>query len=50
MGFSPAEVDAMTPWEFLACLDGYARAKGWKLPQGGGKAMSLERLHELGIE
>ncbi|GEK71338.1 hypothetical protein [Paracoccus denitrificans] len=50
MKFTPADVDAMTPWEFLACLEGYGRSKGWKSAQGGGKAMSLERLHELGIE
>lgn len=30
MGFTPREVDRMTLWEFLACLDGYAEAQGGK--------------------
>ena len=49
MKISAAQVDQMTPWEFMACLDGYGRAKGWKAePQG--KPMSIERMRELGIE
>lgn len=51
MGFGSRQVDAMTPWEFMAALEGYGRANGWK-PEGGGggAAMSIERLRELGIE
>lgn len=49
MGFTPAQVGEMTPWEFMACLDGYGRSQGWKAKEGG-KVMSLERLQELGIE
>ena len=49
MGFSPSQVGEMTPWQFMACLDGYGRANGWKSKEGG-KAMSLDRLRELGIE
>ena len=26
IGFTPAEVDAMTLWEFNACCEGYRRA------------------------
>jgi hypothetical protein len=26
MGFSPAQVGAMSLWQFMACADGYARA------------------------
>lgn len=49
MGFSPAQVDEMTKWEFWACLDGCADQIGLK-SNNGGKAMSLDRLQELGIE
>lgn len=49
MGFSPADVDQMSPWAFLACLDGYGRAQGWDMkPQG--QPMTSDRLRELGIE
>lgn len=49
MGFTPAEVGQMTPWEFMACLDGYGRSQGWKTGPKG-KPMSVARLRELGIE
>jgi len=49
MGFSPAQIDAMTPWEFMACLDGYGRANGWEVNKSG-KPMSIDRMRELGIE
>lgn len=49
MGFSPAQVGEMAPWQFMACLEGYGKANGWKQKEGG-KAMSLDRLRELGIE
>lgn len=26
MGFTPAQVDAMSLWQYLACLDGYRAA------------------------
>lgn len=49
MGFTPADVGEMTPWEFMACLDGYGRSQGWDTaPQG--KALSVDRLRQLGIE
>lgn len=28
MGFSPREIDAMSFWEFGACVRGYSRANG----------------------
>ena len=30
MGYTPAEVDQMSMWEFECCFDGYARANGIK--------------------
>ncbi|MGR3376060.1 hypothetical protein [Salipiger abyssi] len=51
MGFTPAQVDRMGMWEFLACLDGYAGAHGGKKPPGGGgEEMSEDRMRDLGIE
>lgn len=47
MGFTPEQVDRMTPWEFSACLDGWKRANGGKAESGG---ISDERLREMGIE
>lgn len=32
IGFTPQQVDAMTLWEFEACVDGYALAHGAKKP------------------
>jgi len=49
MGFTPAQVDEMTPWQFMASLDGYGRANGWKAERQS-KPMSIERMRELGIE
>lgn len=52
MGFDPDQVGRMSPWQFMACVDGYARANGWKPANGGaaGQPMSIERLRELGVE
>lgn len=50
MGMCPRQIDKLTQWEFVACLDGFARSNGWKPANGGGPAMSIERLRELGIE
>ncbi|WP_339112900.1 hypothetical protein [Thioclava sp. GXIMD2076] len=49
MGFTPAQVGAMSLWEFMACMDGFGRANGWTMNPGG-KAMSVDRMRELGIE
>lgn len=49
MGYAPEQVGRMTPWQFMACLDGYGKANGWK-QNTSGKAMSLDRLRELGID
>lgn len=49
MGFSPDQTGRMSPWEFMACLDGYGRANGWKR-EASGPAMSIDRMRELGIE
>lgn len=50
MGMTPDDVGRMTPWTFLACLDGFARSKGWK--KGGGSAaetLSDDDLAAMGI-
>jgi hypothetical protein len=39
MGFRPADVDAMSLWQFAACVDGWNRAHGAK---DGPGAMSDE--------
>ncbi|WP_263406355.1 hypothetical protein [Paracoccus yeei] len=42
----------MTPWQFMACLDGYGRANGWK-PTGGKSAaddLTEADLAAMGIE
>jgi hypothetical protein len=48
MGFTPAQVDAMSLWEFNACADAFAKANGAKTQSGGGD-IADERLRELGI-
>ena len=50
MGFAPAQVDAMSLWEFHACADGYAEAHGGKKKSRGSGDMSDQRLRDLGIE
>lgn len=49
MNLDPEQVGRMTPWQFMACLEGHGKANGWK-PSGASGAMSLDRLKELGIE
>lgn len=49
MGFTPAEVDAMSPQEFEWCLDGLAAVHGAKRDGGGPAPMSADRARELGI-
>ncbi len=50
MGFDPSQVGRMSHWQFMAALDGYGRANGWKKSGGSGEAISDQRLSELGIE
>jgi hypothetical protein len=47
MGFTPAEIDAMSLWEFNACATGYSEAHGGKKQVS---PMSDEDLKMLGIE
>lgn len=49
MGFTPAQTGEMTPWEFMAALDGYGRAQGWNAAPKD-PPMSLDRMRELGID
>lgn len=48
MGFTPREVDQMTAWEFLACIEGVEAHNGAK-PRAEND-MDDERLAALGIE
>lgn len=50
MRFDPDQVGRMSLWQFMACLEGYGRANGWKMNEGDNRTMSLDRLRELGIE
>lgn len=49
MGFTPAEIDQMTVWEFMACSKGYVAAHGGKEKPGLGD-MEDHELRGLGIE
>lgn len=49
MGLSPREVGECSIWHFMAALDGYGRAQGWKEKSSGGD-LSEDQLRELGIE
>lgn len=49
MGFTPAEVDAMSAWEFAACAAGYTRAHGDDKDRRTGAVMSEERMRDLGL-
>ncbi|MBA4797017.1 MAG: hypothetical protein H2043_06415 [Rhizobiales bacterium] len=46
MGYSPADVDEMTLWEFECCVVGWRRANGVKDPT---PTMSPEKAAALGI-
>lgn len=39
----------MTLWEFMACIEGYGRANGWKI-EDKVEPMSIERLRALGVD
>lgn len=48
MGFTPQEVGRMTLWEFMACLEGVAMERGWRM-SGPAKELSDDDLREMGI-
>lgn len=50
MGFTPRQVDQMSMWEFLACLDGYAEANSGEARKDRGDGMGEDRMRDLGIE
>lgn len=50
MGFTPAEVGAMSLWEFAACAAGYARAHGGKGARAPGGDIDEARLRDMGVE
>lgn len=39
----------MTPWEFMACVDGYRRANGAKPANAAADEITEEQLAEMGI-
>lgn len=47
MGYTPRDVDALTPWELQAALDGWIAANS---SDSTPPPMSDERAAELGIE
>ena len=49
MGWCPRQVNETALWEFMAALDGYGRANGWKEARGGGGDLSEDELREMGI-
>ena len=49
MGWCPRQVDETGLWEFMAALDGYGRANGWKETRGAGGDLSEDELREMGI-
>ena len=48
MGLSPRQVGECSLWQFMAALDGYGRAQGWK-ERGAGGDLSEEQLREMGV-
>lgn len=48
MGFTPAQVDKMSAWEFAACARGYSKAHG-DGKSDAGQEMSEQQLRDLGI-
>lgn len=49
MGFTPAQVDEMSIWEFLCCLEGHRQAHGGEAKDVDGEGMSEDRMRDLGI-
>ena len=43
-GYTPAQINEMSLWEFLACLDAHTPKKS------GGGDLSEEQLREMGVE
>ena len=50
MGFTPAQVNAMSLWEFAACREGWAQAHGGGSAPAAPNDMDLAQLRALGIE
>ena len=46
MGFTPAQVDAMSVWEFLACRDGFQADK----PRGSSDDLDDDWMRAQGVE
>lgn len=47
MGFTPAQVDAMSAWQFMACCGGINESNGGNPPPG---EISDDRLRAMGVE
>lgn len=48
MGFTPRQVDEMTLWEWIACVDGYAEAHGIKKKRREITDEEYQKLCDLG--
>lgn len=50
MGFTPTQINAMSVWEFMACIDGIAAKNGVKKPSAAGDNLDEKELAAMGIE
>lgn len=48
MGFTPAQVDDMSAWEFSACAQGHNKAHGGDKPTEG-REMGEQHMRDLGL-
>lgn len=49
MGFTPPQIKLMSLWEFQCAFAAWARFNGAKSDKPS-EGMTIERLHELGVE
>lgn len=50
MGFTPEQVDRMSLWQFLACLDGFRASRGERPRAAPGEGFDEHELRALGVE
>lgn len=48
MGFTPAQVDEMSAWEFAACARGFSKAHSGEKPEAG-REMDVQQMRDLGL-
>lgn len=47
MGFTPAQINEMSVWEFMACCEGFRISKGGK---PASREISEDELRDMGVE